>query len=38
MKNLDSNYWQERYKNKQTGWDLGQASEPIIDYIPMSFS
>jgi len=33
MQNLDSNYWQERYQKNQTGWDLGQASQPIVSYI-----
>lgn len=26
-------FWNERWKNEQTGWDLGQASPPIATYI-----
>ena len=26
---LDNSFWNLRYQNKQTGWDLGQVSEPI---------
>ena len=26
---LDSSFWNLRYQNNQTGWDLGQVSEPI---------
>jgi SAM-dependent methyltransferase len=29
---LDNHYWNERYKEDQTGWDLGLASPPLIDY------
>ena len=27
--NLDNSIWNLRYQNNQTGWDLGQVSEPI---------
>ena len=30
---LNSNYWNLRYKNQDTGWDIGKASIPIIEYI-----
>lgn len=30
---LDANYWQNRYENNQVGWDLGIASDPIVNYI-----
>jgi thiopurine S-methyltransferase len=30
---LDSNYWQERYKTNQTGWDAGSITTPIKEYI-----
>jgi len=26
---LDTSFWNLRYQNNQTGWDLGEASEPI---------
>tara|TARA_Y100000991_G_scaffold113119_1_gene85370 strand:+ start:1391 stop:1990 length:600 start_codon:yes stop_codon:yes gene_type:complete len=26
---LDNSFWNLRYKNNQTGWDLGEISEPI---------
>jgi thiopurine S-methyltransferase len=34
MKNrLDKNYWEERYKNNKTGWNIGYISTPIKAYI-----
>lgn len=30
---LNSDYWENRYKNKQTGWDAGKITTPIKDYI-----
>ncbi|KAA9345971.1 methyltransferase domain-containing protein [Adhaeribacter soli] len=30
--NLDSNYWQNRYEELQTGWDLGAVSPPLKAY------
>ncbi|NMM50593.1 SAM-dependent methyltransferase [Flammeovirgaceae bacterium KN852] len=26
-------YWQERWENGQTGWDIGYASPPIAEYV-----
>ncbi len=31
--NLDGNFWDERYKSNETGWDLGQVSPPLKSYI-----
>lgn len=30
---LDSNYWNGRYQHGQTGWDIGEASPPIIEFV-----
>jgi thiopurine S-methyltransferase len=30
---LDASYWQSRYENNQAGWDLGTASQPIVEYV-----
>lgn len=30
---LNSDYWNQRYKNKETGWDLGAPSTPLAKYI-----
>ena len=30
---LNKNYWNERWKNEETGWDIGYASPPIEDYL-----
>ncbi len=30
---LDTLYWQSRYENNQAGWDLGAASQPIVEYV-----
>ena len=30
--NLNKDYWQQRYLNQQTGWDLGGVSPPIAAY------
>ena len=30
---LDGNFWNERYKSNDTGWDLGQVSPPLKAYI-----
>ena len=32
MTELDANYWNNRYLNKQTGWDIGYPSTPLKDY------
>lgn len=29
----DKNYWEDRWKNKQTGWDIGYPSPAILDII-----
>ncbi|MCC7333349.1 MAG: methyltransferase [Flavobacteriales bacterium] len=33
MKNLDKKFWNDRYINNETGWDLGNISTPIKEYI-----
>ncbi len=33
MKKLDSDYWNNRYLENTTGWDLGEASPPLKVYI-----
>ncbi len=33
MRNLDAKYWNSRYINQQTGWDLGEVSPPLNNYI-----
>ncbi|WP_395066312.1 hypothetical protein [Flavobacterium sp.] len=30
---LNSTYWEERYKNKETDWDVGEISTPLKEYI-----
>ena len=32
-KELDEHYWNERYKEKNTAWDLGEISPPLKAYI-----
>ncbi len=29
---LDKTYWKYRYQQKQTGWDIGFASTPLVTY------
>jgi len=29
----ESTYWNKKYKLQQTGWDIGYASPPIVEYI-----
>lgn len=31
--NLNSQYWQDRYTNKEIGWDTGAITNPLKDYI-----
>lgn len=31
--NLDQNYWDKRWINGETGWDIGYASKPICEYM-----
>ena len=33
MDKLDSQYWNNRYLENTTGWDLGEISPPLKDYI-----
>lgn len=30
---LSANYWNERYLQDQTGWDIGSPSRPLTEYI-----
>lgn len=30
---FDKNYWNNRYIKKETGWDIGYASPPIVSYV-----
>jgi methyl halide transferase len=32
-KNLNADYWDARYRNQETGWDLGEVSPPLKNYI-----
>jgi len=32
MNNLDQNFWDERYRTGQTGWDIGYVSPPLKTY------
>ena len=29
---MDKNYWNSRYENRETGWDIGNISTPIKEY------
>lgn len=33
IKALDASYWESRWKDKRTGWDIGHASPPIMTYM-----
>ena len=33
MKKLDQNYWNDRYLENNTPWDIGSASQPLIEYL-----
>lgn len=33
MHKLDQNYWDNRWKSGETGWDIGFASNPICEYM-----
>ena len=33
MSDLNSKFWNDRYLNNQTGWDLGSPSTPLKEYI-----
>jgi hypothetical protein len=30
---MNKNYWEERYQNKETGWDVGKITTPLKVYI-----
>lgn len=30
---LSPEYWESRYKEQQTGWDIGKPSTPLVDFI-----
>jgi len=30
---LDKNYWTQRYSTGKTGWDIGYASPPLVQYL-----
>jgi SAM-dependent methyltransferase len=30
---LNKNYWEERYQNNETGWDVGEIATPLKEYI-----
>jgi hypothetical protein len=30
--NLDTYFWDNRYKKNDIGWDLGEVSPPLKDY------
>ncbi|NNK83272.1 MAG: SAM-dependent methyltransferase [Flavobacteriaceae bacterium] len=31
--NFDKSYWEKKYKTQSTGWDLGEISTPLKNYI-----
>lgn len=31
--NLDAEFWEQRYRSNQTGWDIGSSSTPLKAYI-----
>lgn len=33
MKILNKEYWEERYKTNETGWDVGSITTPLKEYI-----
>lgn len=35
MTKLDQKFWDDRWKNQQTGWDIGDVSPAIADYIEL---
>ena len=30
---FDKTYWESKYKDEATGWDIGYASTPLVDYL-----
>jgi SAM-dependent methyltransferase len=37
MKNWDVDYWQQRWEDRQTGWDIGYPSPPLVDYVKQRY-
>ncbi len=33
MTKLNKNFWENRYKTKETGWDVGEITTPLKEYI-----
>lgn len=33
MTNIDQTFWQDRWENGQTGWDVGYASPALVEYM-----
>jgi len=33
MGRFDRGFWEQRYREKTTGWDIGYPSTPLKDYI-----
>lgn len=33
MMELNQSYWNHQYQNDRTGWDMGYASPPLVEYI-----
>ena len=36
-KKLDASYWNDRYTEGRTGWDIGEANRGLIDYVASRF-
>lgn len=32
---LDESYWEDRWQNNQTGWDIGHGSTPLVEYFKL---
>ena len=30
---MNKEYWEQRYTNQETGWDIGSSSTPLKEYI-----
>lgn len=33
MTNLNKDFWENRYKSNETGWNVGYATTPLTEYI-----
>jgi hypothetical protein len=33
IKKIDAYFWDQKYQNQETGWDIGTISEPLKCYI-----